>query len=301
MSNAQGFGVGPDPLRAFGEALAAAKAVENSSAQIAQTALQLYETAHAAREAGFASEVDEALSSAREETPEHARHMVTSAWLQENDREFRNHRVDGLSIRRVEFTGGSLTAEDLQIACTATSDGSFIPKAQRPGERTLLTIATAIQLFVPNDPSTERATELDGRGFDFSGLERELNTLYGLRTIRRAAWGSGFCVLTDQRAVGLIIDDEVRGVERSPERAAMPFAIVEGDGSGSVVLFAVERGLFETCQISTGLLQNRIPSVNISGICSLALQTYRLVDHSNRLVRPPKNTIGDGVKAFLAT
>ena len=291
--------VRPDPLRDFNEALASAQAVENIEARIANSSSRLYEAGHAAREAGFTTLVDDTLRSAMELGPEHVKSQVRRALLYKNDREFRKHGVDGLSIRRVEFTDGCFTDDDLQVSCEVTSEGSFIPKVRRPGERTLLTIASAIQLFVPNDLPAERAAELHQRGFDFSGLEGRLNFDYGLRTIRRAVWGSGFCVFTDRRMVGLVIDDQVEGIGPSPERAAMPTAFIEENGSGTVVLLGVERALFDDCQISTGFLQNRVPTVNISGNCSLALDTYRLVDHSDRLVKPPKNAIGDGVKAFL--
>ena len=73
--------------------------------------------------------------------------------------------------------------------------------------------------------------------------------LYTLRTVRRAAWGTGICLLTDQRLVGLIFDNDVQSVGSSPERSAMPFALVEADGSGSVLVFTVERAAFDECQL----------------------------------------------------
>ena len=287
-------------IDAFHQSLAALRAADLANTELQQAGAALYAAAHAARDAGFRDEVQEILDAAAEAAPPRLKMPLNSAYLQKQDREFRHHDVAALDIRRVEFTGGFADVRDLELVCTATAAGSFVPKVTRPGEQPILSIACAIQLFVGNTLEGAAAAELDARDVDASHLGGSLEMLYMLRTVRRAAWGTGICLLTDQRLVGLIFDRDVQGVGSSPERSAMPFALIDADRSGSVLVFTVERAAFDDYQCSTGFLQNRVPAVQVfADECALALDTYRVLDAGDRLVRPGKDVIERAVRQFV--
>ncbi len=78
----------------------------------------------------------------------------------------------------------------------------------------------------------------------------------------------------------------------------MPYATLDASG-GSVLVFSCDRAVFEDCQFSTGMLQNRVPYVNVTGDCSLALDTHRVLDHTDRLVRPGKGVIAGAIRTFV--
>jgi hypothetical protein len=307
--------IGPDPDEPAGRPVTASEhdplgalqgvirtvSEAGSASDLDEHVADLWEAAHAARDAGFVSEVDAALLAASRESSGRKNSIFSSAYLQDNDREFRGLAVDGLDVRRVELSGGFTPLEDLEIACKATRDGSLIPIVRRTGENVFITIACEAQLFVTNDLPDNKARALNDRGLDFARLEAgPLNMLYGLRKIRRAVWGSGFLVLTDQRAIGLIIDDDVKGVPRSAERQAMPFALVEADGSGSALVFTVRRDGFENFDaFSQGFFASRLPVVQMVGRCSLAIDTVRALDATDSLVRPQKGAVLDAVRRFI--
>lgn len=229
---------------------------------------------------------------------EDAEEALMVAFMARNDREFMTHTVSGLAIGRLAFAELPANAEELDFLCRATDDGAIIPQPRDADEQVEITIACKLQVLVANALPEEDATRLHQRGFDFSCLDGSLNLAYGLRAMRRVAWGIATLVLTDRRVIAVIYEDRVPGVGSSPERLAMPLARVASYGS-SVIVLACDRAVFEDCETSTGFLQSRMPYVNMTGDCGLAFDAMRVLNDQDRLVRPHKDQVAAAVRAFL--
>ena len=152
-------------IDAFHQSLAALRAADLANTELQQASADLYAAAHAARDAGFQDEVQEVLDAAAETAPPRLKMPLNSAYLQEEDREFRHHDAASLDIRRVEFTGGLADVRDLELTCNATAAGSFVPKVTRPGEQAILSIACAHPAVREQHPG-----RLGGRGTSRSRL-----------------------------------------------------------------------------------------------------------------------------------
>lgn len=229
---------------------------------------------------------------------EPAKSALLLAYMARNDREFTTQTVPGLAVGRSVFMDLPATAEELGVAFRATEKGAIIPDPLDEAEQVVITIACELQVLVVNDLPEEDAERLHKRGYDEGGLAGSLSLQYGLRAMRRVAWGIAMLTFTERRAIAVIYEDEVPGSRSSPERLAMPLATIAGDGS-SVVVVSCERAVFEDCEVATGFLQSRLPYINVTGDCSLAFNTYRVLDPSDRLVRPPKGQVAAAVRTFV--
>lgn len=282
------------------QAIAAVLAVPAGAAHPTAAAHALYERVYEARLAGLNETVDDLIERAREDAADPAARVLSSAYLQENDLQFRDPNIAGLDVRRVELIGHGTESPELQLRLVPTSTGALLPQTTRPGEQVIITIGTELQLMANNNLPEDRATVLHQRGFDFTHLNGKLEYYYGLRTARRLAWGMAMVAITDQRACGVIFDEDVRGAGRSAERDSMPMTFIEADGWGSVVVFSAERDLFDDLEIITALIGKSRPYVNIIGDCSLAMETYQVVER-NVIVKPGKAQIADAVRVFMGT
>lgn len=263
----------------------------------------LFVAADAAFSAGHRDVAEDILLDGFDGASEVGKVLLVCSTLRANDVEFRGHGIEGLEIRRVEFGGSRVSLDDLEMMLTVTGAGAVIPKPTRPGERVLVNLGAEIQLFGPNQDD-ERAAAIHARGFDSSGLHGQIEVFYGMRINRRLLWGFGHCLLTDQRALGLVFQrDRDSGGDTSAEREAMPdtFAAADDDGNpiGSVLAFSVARELFEDKELRVPLLTRRIPDINLIGDVDLSLSAWRVVDEGDRVVRPEKGQIAAAVEAFL--
>lgn len=280
------------------QAIAAVLAVPADAPHPTAVAHALYESVYEANLAGLDETVDDLLERARKDAADPAARVLSSAYLQENDLQFRDPNIAGLDVRRVELIDHGAESSELQLSLVPTSTGALLPHTTRPGEQVILTIGTELQLMANNNLPEDRATVLHQRGFDFTHLNGKLEYYYGLRTTRRLAWGMAMVAMTDQRAYGVIFDEDVRGAGRSAERDSMPITFIEADGWGSVVVFSAERDLFDDFEIITALIGKSRPYVNIIGDCSLAMETYQVVER-NAIVKPGKAQIADAVRVFM--
>jgi hypothetical protein len=292
--------VGSAGLRELKQAIDAMCAAGEDRDAVTRSAPKLYECAWTAREAGAAAEVDHLLDAAYERSTGLVRRTLGVARLSENDREFRRGSIDGLDVRRVDFIGPRAAIPEIGIEIVVTPAGALVPRSTRADERIFATIGAEVQLLAENDLPDEQAAQLAARRLDATHLHGQAEILYGLRELRRLAWGAGFCALTDRRAFGLIFDEEVNGVARSPEVEAMPMAFLDPDGWASVIAFSVERELFEDHESIRPLNARNRPYVNLIGACSIALDTFQVADSADVVVRPRKGEIADAVTRFMA-
>lgn len=261
------------------------------------TAITLYDAAHAARMAGQSDFVDTRLEAARAAGAGGDIRVLNLAYLLENDAAFCEQTSSQLRIHRRHFTNSHLSVPQLELECFATSEGAFLPRVIRPGEVARLSIAAEIQLFVNADLTGHSGAECASE--DSSHLQGHLAAEYSLRLISRLVWGVGVILITDQRVLGLVFDDEVPGIRSSDERDRMPIAYVDGDGSGSVIVFEASRSAFTETQVATGFMAGKLPPGNIIGEeVSLSFVPHAVVDAAHRLVKPAKGAIVEAVGAI---
>jgi hypothetical protein len=227
--------------------------------------------------------------------------LLTCALLRVGDGAFLNHGAHSLNIRRVDFVGHRVQFDDDAVALVPVND-SVVPVGTRPGEQALLTVFATMQLLVVNDENAPATREADERRLDSFGLFGAVALLYEQGLERRAAWGTGACVLTNQRVIGLLFDDDVDGRPESAETRAMPAAAV-ADDSSTTVLFSVDRTQFDDREAMAGAdrvsryFHNRVPTVNLLGDnCDIVLDVFRVVDRDGRIV-PPRKSVVDSVCA----
>jgi hypothetical protein len=291
--------LGAAALRELERAIDATCAAGPDRDAVARSAATLYDRAWTAREAGAAAEADRLLDAAYERSAGLVRRTLGVARLSDNDREFRRRPIEGLTVRRFDFAGPRAVVPELDIELVTTPAGALVPRSTRAHERVFATIGAEIQLLAENDLPDEQAVQLTARGLDATHLHGQAEMLYALRELRRLAWGAGFCALSDRRAFGLIFDEEVNGVARSPEVEAMPMAFVDPDGWGSVIVFSVARELFEDLESINPLNARNRPYVNLVGACTLALDTFQVANSADVVVRPGKGEIADALSRFM--
>lgn len=198
----------PTSLEEFRRAVEAVHYASNR--QLSDVAPPLYEAANRARAAGYGQHIN-ILDRVIEQTPQPAKEVFAETRLHAHDREFHNHGIEALHARRLIVSDVSARAYDLGIECMATHDGAFVPRLLSASEEhAIMTIAADIQAFVQTPDDEDEMGKLtaelglDTRGFDSTDLTPTVTFLYENRLIRRIAWGSGFCLVTDKRVVLLI-------------------------------------------------------------------------------------------------
>jgi hypothetical protein len=262
----------------------------------------------AARQFEYLPENDEAyelVERAQEEAPEPARILLTFALLRRRDRTFLAQRWEQLAIGRFDWNGPE-GIDVPQLELTLRRIGTtMIPASLRQGESPILGLLTEMEIYVPMDESRASAEARD-RNPDFGELFGELRDDYGSRHIRRIASGSGSCLLTDRRILGVFFDDEMDGrPAETLEAMSMPIAAVTGEASTAIV-FTAARDQFEECEgIDPGsgtisrFVQNRMPALNLLGAeVDIRLQPIRVVQPDGRIKRPGKSEIFEAVAAF---
>ncbi len=229
--------------------------------------------------------------------------LLLSALLRQNDHVFVGHLARGLSVFRLDFSGHGGNFGEREFELALVGDG-LIPKSTRPDEVTLIGLYVETQVFVVNTDESQAVAESNERPLDDFDLIGSLADLYRMRSIRRVAWGSGSCLFTDQRMIGLLFDDEIDKRPDSTEGLSMPMSSVTGETS-SAVAFEVERSQFEKREVSTGagpvskFFFNRIPILNLLGNdCHIAINSLRVVTSDGGIARPGKGEVDQAVLRF---
>lgn len=222
-----------------------------------------------------------------------------------NDREFADYNCDGLDFERLEFVALPTLSCRLQIGLEATSDGGLRPTSSRSHERVFANVSCEIQILGFNDDS--HAARVHERAFDDDGLEVSdvVLFMYYQRLRRRLLWGFAQCVLTDQRLFGVIFQRDNNRRQPSDERIAMPDAMIlpaEGRPVGSVVMFSLERQLFDERIVRTLPISRRLPTVVLSGDeVDVVMYTMGAENTVGQVGRPAKGHIATAVDQFWAT
>jgi len=233
----------------------------------------------------------------RESSP--SRNLFAVALMRDNDRELRGHGLDGLLMRRVDFSGGRAEVPDMGFAFEVTPAGALVPWPTDPNEGVWATIATELHFFTEMDEAFAAA---GGRPMDTTGLQSQIEFEADLGLIRKRFRGLAVLVLASERAFGFVFDDSLPGRDDSTAEAmAMPMAMVDAshDGSGSIIAFSAARALFEDCQVGEGLGMKRMPYANINGTCSMAIDVHRVMNERFELVRPAKGQVAAAITSFV--
>jgi len=261
-----------------------------------------------ARQFEYLSENDEAydlVEKAQVEAPEPAKMVLTFALLRRRDRTFLGRRWGQLEIGRCDWNGPEgIDVPQLELILRRIGT-SMIPVSLRQDEKPILGLQSEMEIYVPVDDSKASTEALD-RAPDFGELFGELRQEYARRHIRRIASGSGSCVLTNERILGVFFDDEMEGrPAQTLEAMSMPISAVTGEMSTAIV-FTVERDQFEACEgidpgggVVSRFVQNRMPALNLLGEeVDIRLQPYRVVHADGRIRKPGKGQILESVEEF---
>lgn len=261
--------------------------------------------AESAAAAGYPEEAEDLLLNSPAGEGEVSKALCLFALMRLNDREFTDHDINGLILERLDFVSLPTLSHRLQVGLETTSDGGLRPMSSRSDERVFANVSCEIQILGTNDDS--HAARVHERGFDDDGLEASeaVRFRYHQRLSRRLLWGFAQCALTDQRVFGVVFQRDGDRSQRSEERVAMPDAEIfpaEGRPVGSVVMFSLDRELFDERVVQTPLLSRRLPVVVLSGdAVDVVMHTMGAEDAEGQLGRPAKGQIATAVDQFWAT
>jgi hypothetical protein len=231
--------------------------------------------------------------------------ILMSAVLRQNDQAFLGHGADGLNVFRADFSGHGASFPEAEFDLVVAGSG-LVPRSTRPDEQPQIALNVALQVFVPSTEESLAALEAKERPLDDFGLIGALAEHYRARVIRRVAWGSGSCLITDQRLIGILFDDEVSDRPATKETVNMPLATVTGEVS-STVAFTADRSQFTSRQVTVGgsplgrFLYNRVPTLNLHGSdFHVVLDVSRVVEPAGRIRKPGKGEVDAAVSRFCA-
>lgn len=262
--------------------------------------------AESAAAAGYPEEAQDLLLDSPAGEGEVSKALRLFALMRLNDREFAGHNTDGLLLERLDFVSLPTPSHRLEVGLETTTDGGLRPISSRSDERVFANVSCEIQILGTNDDDSH-AARVHERGFDDDGLEASeaVRFRYHQRLSRRLLWGFAQCVFTDQRLFGVVFQRDDDRSQRSEERVAMPDAEIfpaEGRPVGSVVMFSMERQLFDERVVQTPLLSRRLPIVVLSGdAVDVVIYTMGAEDAEGQVGRPAKGHIATAVDQFWAT
>jgi hypothetical protein len=232
--------------------------------------------------------------------------VLMSASMRQNDQAFLDHGADGLNVFRADFSGHEASFPEHEIDFVPAGDG-LIPKSTRSGEQLRIGLYADLQVFVPTAEKSPATLEANERRVDDFGLIGGLAEHYRAQAIRRAAWGSGSCLITDQRLIGILFDDDVTGRPDTEESVNMPLSSVTGEVS-SAVAFTAERRQFTSRQVTAGasplgkFFSNRVPTLNLHGSeFHAVLDVRRVVDHDGSVRKPRKDEVDTAILEFCSS
>jgi hypothetical protein len=230
------------------------------------------------------------------------RTILMSAVLRQNDQAFLDHGADGLNVFRVDFSGHGAGLPMYELDLVPAGSG-LIPKSTRPGEQAQVALYAELQVFVPSTEESPAMLEANERPVDDFGLMGGLAEHYRARVIRRVVWGSGSCLITNQRLIAVLFDDAITNRPDTGETVNMPVSTVTGEVS-SAVAFTAERSQFESRQVTAGaspigkFFYNRVPTLNLHGSkFHVVLDVRRVVD-SGKIRKPGKGEVDAAVFEF---
>lgn len=213
--------------------------------------------------------------------------------------------IDGLAIDRIIWSGNSADYPDLGVQLQIIGS-TYTPIPTRPDEEWILGLDCELELLVKAVPEQQATQEAAERPLSVWELFGQMLTDYELRKFRRVTIGSGSCVITDQRVIGMV-QKEDPPLPKGAEKMAMPHAIIDPSiNIGSSVLFSVDRDQFthqEDLQGQGGLtarwLQSRAPTIALLGEhVHLKVQPFRVIE-SNRRRKPNKDEILRTIRSFM--
>lgn len=229
--------------------------------------------------------------------------ILLAAVLRRNDQGFIDQKAKGLSVFRVDFSGRGCSIPERDFDLVLVGDG-LIPRSTRADEGPVIALYVELQVFVSNEDGSPAVAEAKERSLDDFELAGSIAELYRARHVRRVAWGSGSCLLTDQRLIGLLFDDEIHNRPDTKEAVNMPLSAVTGEVSSAVV-FEADRGQFKKREITAGsgavskFVLNRLPIVNLYGAdCHIVLNVIRAVRPDGKIERPKKGEVDQAVLTF---
>lgn len=240
---------------------------------------------------------------ASKQAPEPGSTLLTWCLLRRRDRAFLENNFEALRIFRGDWHGLDAEFPEQEIALGRAGD-SFIPLPTGEAERVRLAMLVELDLFVPMVDGEKASEEAKQREPDTFELWGELHAEVVAGVIRRVAIGSGCCVLTDRRLIGMIFDDEIAKRPKTSETWAMPISAATGETS-TAILFSVDRANFERAEDLQGgggimgrYLQNRVPATTMIGSeVKLKLQPYRVI-RGGQVFKPAKGEITREIKSF---
>jgi hypothetical protein len=229
--------------------------------------------------------------------------ILMSALMRQNDQAFLDHSAAGLNVFRADFSGHAVSFPEHELDFVRAGSG-LIPKTTRPGEYPQSTLYAEMQVFVPSTEESRAALEASERPLDDFGLIGALAEHYRAGVIRRVAWGSGSCLITDQRLIAILFDDAITNRPDTTETANMPLSTVTGEVS-SAVAFSGERRQFTSRQVTAGasplgrFFYNRVPTLNLHGShFHVVLDVRRVVDPSGTIRKPGKDEVDTAIVEF---
>jgi hypothetical protein len=229
--------------------------------------------------------------------------ILMSALMRQNDQAFLDHGAAGLNVFRADFSGHAVSFPEHEFDLVL-ADSGLIPKTTRPGEHPKIALYAELQVFVPSTDESPAALEASERPLDDFGLIGGLAEHYRAGVIRRVAWGSGSCLITDQRLIAILFDDAITNRPDTTETANMPLSTVTGEVS-SAVAFSAERRQFGSRQVTAGasplgrFFYNRVPTLNLHGSnFHVVLAARRVVDPSGAIMKPGKDEVDTAIVEF---
>ncbi len=260
----------------------------------------------AARQYEYLPESDQAYGMVEEQHAQAngaAKTILMFCLLRRRDRIFLEDQTEDLTIFRADFAGLEPSYPEHELKLIRVGDG-LVPQSTRTGEQHRLGILAELQAFVPSVEGSPATLEANERRVDDFGLIGGLAEHYRARVIRRVAWGSGSCLLTDQRLIGILFDDDVTGRPDTAESLNMPLSSVTGEVS-SAVAFTAERNQFTSRQVSAGVsplgkfFYNRVPTLNLHGSeFHAVIDVRRVVDPDGSIRKPRKDEVDSAVFEF---
>lgn len=179
------------------------------------------------------------------------------------------HEVPGIRLARVDLDIDGIY-EDLELRLAPTTDGSLAPMPAYTAERSSLTVLGEMSLAIAGEP---------------------------------AASGSGTCLLTDRRAVGVVFspNEENLALATHPNLAHL-WGWVDEDGAGTVLIFTVNRSHVNGCEVGRGVTKLMgTPSVAMNGAgWTLDLQPLRILGGGGSMVKSKRGAILEAVEQFGA-